>query len=50
MTAVNRQIILASRPVGFPKLSDFDLVYSPLPSPAEGKCWFGRSTCLSTRT
>ena len=37
MATVNRQITLASRPVGFPKVSDFDLVYSPLPSPAAGE-------------
>ena len=37
MAAVNRQITLASRPVGFPKVSDFHLVYSPLPSPAAGE-------------
>lgn len=36
MAIVNRQIKLASRPVGFPRVSDFDLVYSPLPSPAVG--------------
>jgi NADPH-dependent curcumin reductase CurA len=34
MATVNRQITLASRPVGLPKVSDFNLVYSPLPSPA----------------
>ena len=37
MTAVNRQITLASRPAGFPRVSDFNLVYSPLPSPAAGE-------------
>jgi NADPH-dependent curcumin reductase CurA len=37
MVTVNRQITLASRPVGFPKVSDFQLVYSPLPSPAAGE-------------
>jgi NADPH-dependent curcumin reductase CurA len=37
MEAVNRQITLASRPVGFPKVSDFHLVYSVLPSPAAGE-------------
>ena len=37
MATVNRQITLASRPVGFPKVSDFHLVYSPLPSPAAGE-------------
>lgn len=36
MATVNRQITLASRPVGFPKVSDFDLVYAPLPAPAAG--------------
>ncbi|MBZ5590505.1 MAG: NADP-dependent oxidoreductase, partial [Acidobacteriia bacterium] len=37
MATVNRQITLAERPVGFPKVSDFHLVYSPLPSPAPGE-------------
>ena len=37
MATVNRQITLATRPVGFPKVSDFHLVYSPLPSPAAGE-------------
>jgi hypothetical protein len=37
MATVNRQITLASRPVGLPKVSDFNLVYSPLPSPAAGE-------------
>jgi NADPH-dependent curcumin reductase CurA len=37
MATVNRQITLASRPVGFPKVSDFHLVYSPVGSPAAGE-------------
>lgn len=37
MATVNRQVTLASRPVGFPRVSDFDLVYTPLPSPAAGE-------------
>ena len=37
MATVNRQITLAARPVGFPKVSDFALVYGPLPAPAEGE-------------
>lgn len=37
MATVNRQITLAARPVGLPKVSDFHLVYSPLPSPAAGE-------------
>ncbi len=36
MATINRKITLAARPVGFPKVSDFDLVYSPLPLPAAG--------------
>jgi hypothetical protein len=34
---VNRQITLASRPVGLPKVSDFNLVYAPVPSPGAGE-------------
>jgi NADPH:quinone reductase len=34
---VNRQITLVARPVGYPKISDFSLTYSPLRSPAEGE-------------
>ena len=34
MATMNRQVTLASRPVGFPKTSDFHLISSPLPSPA----------------
>ncbi len=37
MAALNRQITLAARPVGFPKVSDFHLVYSPVPSPGAGE-------------
>lgn len=37
MTTVNRQITLASRPVGFPRISDFNLVYSSLPSAGAGE-------------
>ena len=35
--AVNRQIVLAARPFGFPRISDFQLAYTPLPSPAAGE-------------
>ncbi len=34
----NRQITLASRPAGFPSESDFKLVTSGIPRPAEGEC------------
>ena len=34
---VNRRILLASRPVGAPKESDFTLVESPLPEPQAGE-------------
>lgn len=37
MATVNRQITLAARPVGFPKVSDFHLGYSPVPSPSAGE-------------
>lgn len=36
-TLVNRRITLASRPVGLPRVSDFQLEYSPLPSTAPGQ-------------
>jgi len=34
---VNKQILLAARPVGFPKDSDFKLVESPVPKPGAGQ-------------
>jgi len=34
---MNKQILLAARPVGFPKDSDFKLVESPMPDPEEGQ-------------
>ena len=37
MATVNRQVKLASRPLGLPKISDFHLAYSALPSPATGE-------------
>src|SRR5262245_55960003 len=37
MPIPNRQITLAARPVGFPRESDFTLVRSTAPSPAEGE-------------
>ena len=37
MLEMNRQILLAARPVGFPKESDFNLVESPVPTPQEGQ-------------
>lgn len=37
MTDTNRQITLASRPVGFPSPSDFKLVESPIPEPRDGQ-------------
>jgi NADPH-dependent curcumin reductase CurA len=35
--STNKQILLAARPVGFPKESDFNLVESPVPIPTEGQ-------------
>ena len=37
MATVNRQITLAARPVGLPKVSDFQLAYVPVPVPAAGE-------------
>jgi len=37
MSNINRQITLASRPVGYPKVSDFKLVESPIPTPKAGE-------------
>ena len=33
MAKINRQVALASRPIGFPQLSDFQLIESPVPAP-----------------
>src|SRR5215469_2618625 len=37
METLNRQILLAARPVGLPKESDFRLVESPMPRPRPGE-------------
>ena len=37
MPTANKQILLAARPAGFPRESDFRLVESPMPQPAEGE-------------
>ena len=37
MATVNRKVTLAARPVGLPKVSDFQLAYVPVPSPAAGE-------------
>ena len=37
MEGVNRQIVLAARPVGLPQESDFQLVESPMPRPRPGE-------------
>jgi NADPH-dependent curcumin reductase CurA len=34
---MNKQILLAARPVGFPKESDFRLVETPVPPPEDGE-------------
>lgn len=46
MTVLNQQITLASRPIGFPKESDFKLVESPVPEPGPGR-FLVRSLYLS---
>jgi NADPH-dependent curcumin reductase CurA len=37
MATINRQILLAARPEGLPKTSDFRLVETPIPQPGEGQ-------------
>ena len=37
MAGINRQVTLASRPVGFPTLSDFKLLETPVPTPDDGQ-------------
>ena len=37
VVGVNRQVVLAARPEGFPKDSDFELVESPVPEPGAGE-------------
>ena len=44
--SVNRQFVLAARPVGMPKESDFSLVEAPIPTLASGQVLL-RSTYLS---
>src|SRR2546425_5644846 len=36
-TLLNRQVLLRSRPTGEPRVSDFELVESPVPAPGEGE-------------
>lgn len=38
---MNKQILLAARPVGFPKLSDFRLQETPVPEPSDGEILVG---------
>ncbi|MBI4904628.1 MAG: NADP-dependent oxidoreductase [Acidobacteria bacterium] len=40
---MNKQILLASRPTGFPEESNFQLVEKPLPRPGEGEFLVGAS-------
>ncbi|MBL8231552.1 MAG: NADP-dependent oxidoreductase [Bryobacterales bacterium] len=43
MPEINKQILLAARPVGFPKPSDFQLAEAPMPSPSDGEFLIGAS-------
>ncbi len=36
-TATNRQIVLTARPVGYPEVSDFELIETPRPEPGPGE-------------
>jgi NADPH-dependent curcumin reductase CurA len=40
---MNKQILLAARPTGFPKPTDFRLVERPIPEPVEGQFLVGIS-------
>jgi hypothetical protein len=46
MAEMNRQILLAARPAGFPKDSDFKLVQTPVPQPGPGQ-YLARTLWLS---
>lgn len=46
MATLNRQISLRSRPVGLPRVADFELGYSSLPSPGRGEVLV-RSLCFA---
>jgi hypothetical protein len=37
MTAMNKRVVLRSRPVGAPRTSDFELVETPVPQPGDGE-------------
>ncbi len=37
MTETNRQVLLAARPDGFPKDSDFEIAEGPRPEPGDGE-------------
>ncbi len=37
MSSTNRQFVLAARPVGLPKESDFNLIETPIPTPQENQ-------------
>jgi len=43
MPTMNKQVLLAARPVGFPKSTDFRLVESPVPEPGPGRFLVGIS-------
>ena len=43
MAATNKQLLLAARPTGFPKPTDFRLVERPIPEPVEGQFLVGIS-------
>ena len=49
-TLMNRQIVLAARPHGEPKESDFRLVETPVPEPGPGQMLLRRSISRWTLT
>ena len=48
MAQIHRQVTLASRPTGFPQLSDFQLIESSIPAP-EARSAMWRQVLAGTR-
>jgi NADPH-dependent curcumin reductase CurA len=50
MAALNKQVLLASRPKGAVTEDNFRLVEVPVGKPGAARCWSGTSGSRSTRT
>ena len=50
VSAVNRQVLLKSRPDGAPSLDNFELTQAPIPEPGEGEVLMdGVFACLQEK-